>query len=122
MDSIRNKVPVLFACLATILALGAAEIPFALPVSVFEKEEDASGRTWRMTGTATNALAAVRTDFAVALTNAGWRTRHVIPLDKTGFGELQAWMRGQDSLILLLRREDKSRTFFAWGTEKENGK
>ena len=109
-------------CVTAVLVAGAAEMPFALPASVAETKEDSSGRTWRMTGTATNALAAVRADFTAALTNAGWRSRHVSPLDKTGFGELQAWMRGQDSLILMLRREGETRTFFAWGTEKEGVK
>lgn len=114
-----NRFHILYACAAAVLAASAAEVPFALPASVAETKADASGRTWRMTGTATNALAAVRADFTAALTNAGWRSRHVIPLDRTGFGELQAWMRGRDSLILMLRRAGETRTFFAWGTEKE---
>lgn len=108
---------ILLAFLPLPLHVGAAEqpCPFRLPALVAEKRVDTSGKTWQMTGTATNAFADVRNGFYASFKEAGYVMRHEIPMDKSGQRILSAWKKGGRELILMLWPIERMKFGFAWG-------
>lgn len=107
----------LLALFPLVLNVCAAEqpCPFRLPALVAEKRVDTSGKTWQMTGTATNAFADVRNGFYASFKEAGYVMRHEIPMDKSGQRILSAWKKSGRELILMLWPIDRMKFGFAWG-------
>ena len=117
MCHVMKLVCILLAIFPLVLNVCAAEqpCPFRLPALVAEKRVDTSGKTWQMTGTATNAFADVRNGFYASFKESGYVMRHEIPMDKSGQRILSAWKKGGRELILMLWPIDRMKFGFAWG-------
>ena len=108
-------------CIALAAALGAGgadeakPFPFAVPRSVASRQVDESGRTWRMTGSATNSFAVVHGEFCTNLVNAGYALRHEMPMDDKGDRILASWDRKGSEIILMLWSSETNAVNFAWG-------
>ena len=114
--------------LTAALALGFAHLtfasngkPFELPDCVLESREDTSGKTWQMTGTATNSFANVRDAFYSSIKTAGYALRHEIPMDNSGRRILVAWKKKGKELILMMWPQGDNRIAFAYGETVQNG-
>ena len=111
----------LVVCVSAVAAL--PQQPFRLPDCVAEKRTDGSGKTWQMTGVATNSFAEVRMDFYAKIREAGYEMRHEIPMDKSGERVIVAWKKKDRNLIVMLWPVGNGNVGFAWGeTVEQNGK
>ena len=93
--------------------------PFELPGCVLDSREDTSGRTWQMTGTATNAFENVRDAFYTNIKTAGYTLRHEIPMDNSGRRILVAWKKKGKELILMMWPQGGNCTAFAYGETEQ---
>ena len=114
--------------LMAVVALGFAHLtfasnekPFELPSCVLESHEDTSGKTWQLTGIATNSFANVREAFYSNIKTAGYALRHEIPMDNSGQRILAAWKKTGRELILMIWPHGGDRIAFAYGEAVQNG-
>ena len=106
---------VLFMVSASALSDATPPYPFPIPKSVATASEDTSGRTWRMTGSATNSYDAVHGEFEASFKSAGYSLRHEIPMDDKGNRTLSSWRKKGSELILMLWPNGTNDVGFAWG-------
>ena len=120
----RHLLLIFFSLVFCVSAVAATpQQPFCVPACVTEKRTDASGKTWQMTGVATNSFANVRMEFYTAIREAGYEMRHEIPMDKSGERVLVAWKKKDRNLIVMLWPVGEGKVGFAWGeTVERNGR
>ena len=108
----------IFAVVALAVVLpvvGVEKPPFRLPIAAKVTQRDAKGDTWRENGFVKAPFASAKGQFACMLSREGWRFIHDISLAHPNGRTLSAWQRGQQEIVLMLWREDPSKTGFSWG-------
>lgn len=87
-----------------------------LPRSATVTDRDASGKRWEYSGEIAGSITVARKDFEIALNRQGWQRKNTIPTGLPGqAAELQTWMRGNQSLLLMLSEDAPARTSFHAG-------
>ena len=87
-----------------------------LPRSATVSDRDKSGQRWEYSGEIAGSITVARKDFEVVLGRQGWRRKNTIPTGLPGqAAELQTWLRGGQSLLLMLSEDAPARTSFHVG-------
>ena len=94
--------------------------PFVLPIAAKVTEYSRDGKGWLESGVMTVPFVQAEGSFKAAMTQSGWKFRHLVSLSgrSRGAHTLYTWLRGGNELTLMLRRIDVNRTAFSWGLAK----
>ena len=115
----NGKVFLLCLLLSSGWCLAAAE-PFVLPKEALILNRDDSGKTWALNGAMKKPLAETRRELTAAVTRSGYRFKHEIPVDAKGAEHLiLSFVKGNETLIVMLWAIDGKNTFFSYGVERK---
>ena len=93
--------------------------PFELPGGTTVVNRDASGKTWAFNGTIKAPLETTKKMLKAAIVKAGFKFKHEIPMDEKGKEHLLfAFVKGKETLILMLWSPDGRTTCFSYGISK----
>ena len=102
----------------TAIASIAAD-PFELPRNTTVINRDDSGKTWAFNGVLDATLPATKKLLKESILKKGFRFQHEIPVDEKGEKQvLLSFIKGKETLIVMIWSEDGKKTFFSYGITK----
>lgn len=93
-----------------------------LPRVAVVEQEDASGKTWRQTGTMEVSVAVARNDFIKCMAKQGFTLRHGIPVGETrDRTEVLVFLSGQRQVLVMLSEDGPAHCTFSVGEKDMSG-
>lgn len=126
LRSANKRIAVLWTGMAMLGCTVAQAGPSAMKVPAVKLpplavviDHDASGETWRETGTISGSIEVTRKNFKRCFGHQGWSLKQTIPLaNKKRRSEIHVWKRGEREMLLMLWQERPGKSGFSWGISK----
>lgn len=101
------------------ISVSASDL-FVLPKDAKVINRDKTGKTWRVNAVLNLPLDKAKKLLHAAVLKSNYKLKHEIPMDEKGKEHfILSYLKGKETLILMIWSPDGKKTFFAYGVTKQ---